>query len=204
MSTFEDLLVSDFEQCFEQMRHHDDAFENLLQFAYTGVVAVAGASGTLLQIWHANPLNVATVGLILLFSWMAGVVVVMSLAKNRVYFAKVARYVNEIRHLYLAKSTAVIANKAKMYTDWRFPPILDFGSTQTFQIYLASACDSFLFASGIITLIAYRNVSNHTEANVNWFWGILSFVASLVVEIVLIFVYWHLKEREYENPAGGG
>jgi hypothetical protein len=203
MSVFEDLLHSDFEQCFEQMRHYDDAFQSALQFAYTGVVAVAGASGTLLQIWHANPLNLATVSLILLFSWLAGVVILMLLAKNRVYFAKVARYVNEIRHLYLEKRPAGIANKADMFNKVAFPAILDFASTQTFQIYLVSAFDSFLFASGIIALVAFRVTANRGEVSVNWSWGVLGFVASLLTELGLIFVYWHLKESETKSSEIG-
>ena len=195
-SVFENLLQSDFEQCFEQMRHYDDAFQNALQFAYTGVVAVAGASGTLLQIWHTTPLNLATVSFVLLFSWLAGVVVVMSLAKNRVYFAKVARYVNEIRKLYLDKSTSGIANEAGMYTDVRFPPILHWGSTQTLQVFLASAFDSFLFASGVVALIAFRNVENGVEASANWSWGIWGFVAFLAVELGSVFAYWHIEESK--------
>lgn len=198
----ETLLVSDFEQCFEQMRHYDDAFQGALQFAYTGVVAVAGASGTLLQIWHVNPLNLATVSLILLFSSLAGVVILMLLAKNRVYFAKVARYVNEIRHLYLQKHPAGIANKAGMFDDVTFPQILDFGSTQTFQIYLVSAFDSFLFACGIIALVACRVAANHGEASIKWSWGIWGFAASVVVELGSIFVYWYRKESETTKSSG--
>jgi hypothetical protein len=125
----------------------------------------------------------------------------MLLAKNRVYFAKVARYVNEIRHLYLKEHPAGIANKADMFDEVTFPAILDFSSTQTFQIYLVSAFDSFLFASGIIALVAFRVAANSGEASVNWSWGILGFVASLVVELGLIFVYWYLKESETKSSG---
>jgi hypothetical protein len=200
-SVFENLLQSDFEQCFEQMRHYDDAFQNALQFAYTGVVAVAGASGTLLQAWGAKSSNLATVSLILLFSWLAGVVVVMDLAKNRVYFARVARHVNEIRGLYVKKHPAGVSNKAKMYTDPTFPHILNLGSTQTFQVCLASAFDSFLFGSAIVALLAVRSVANGVEASVNWSWGIGGFIAFLVLELGLIFAYWKIKESE-KNPPG--
>jgi hypothetical protein len=202
MGVFENLLQSDFQQCFEQMRHYDDAFQGALQFAYTGVVAVAGASGTLLQIWHVNPLNLATVSLVLLFSSLAGIVILMLLAKNRVYFARVARYVNEIRHLYLQKDPAGIANKAGMFDDVTFPPILDFGSTQTFQIYLVSAFDSFLFACGIIALVGWRVAANHGEASIKWSWGIWGFAVSMVVELGSIFVYWYLKESETTKSSG--
>jgi hypothetical protein len=103
------------------MRHYDDVFQSTVQFAYTGVVAVGGPAGTLLQVYGPKQSTVATASLILVLSWLTGVLVVMSLAKNRVYFARVARYVNEIRHLYLVDRPAGIENKARIYADYTFP-----------------------------------------------------------------------------------
>lgn len=192
---FENLLQSDFEQCFEQMRHYDDAFQSAVQFAYTGVVAVAGLSGTLIQIWSSK-LSIATVSFIFAFSWLAGLLVVMSLAKNRVYFARVARYVNEIRELYLSNRPGGLTDKTKMYTNSGFPHVLDYGSTQSFQIYVASAFDSFLFATAVIAFIALTNVANGAEPSVGWFWGTTSFGACLLVELGSIILYWHLEESK--------
>lgn len=192
-AVFDNLLQSDFEQCFEQMRHYDDVFQNSLQFVYTGVVAVPGASGTLFSIWGTKTSNLATLSVILLFSWLAGIVVVTELAKNRVYFARVARYVNEIRRLYLVKSQAGIKNEAKMFTDPTFPHVLDWGSTQTFQIGLASVFDSLLFGFAVVALFAFRNVAHDREASPDWSSGILACVAFLVVQFALIIVYWRIE-----------
>ena len=150
-------------------------------------------------IGHASPLTLATTSSILLSSWLAGIVTLMLLAKNRVYFAKVARYVNEIRHLYLQKHPAQIANKANMFNDVRFPPIWDKGSTQTFQIYLVAIFDSFLFAVGVIALVACLNAVNGKTPSLNGFWficGLVAFVASLLIELRWIFAYWSQKESE--------
>jgi hypothetical protein len=193
-TVFENLLQSDFEQCFEQMRHYDDVFQNSLQFVYTGVVAVAGASGTLFSIWGTKTSNLATLSFILLFSWVAGIVVVMELAKNRVYFARVARYVNEIRDVYLDKKPAGVTNKAKMFTDPTFPHVLDLGSTQIFQVGLASVFDSLLFGFTVVALFAFRNVAHDREASPDWSSGIWACVAFLVVEFGLVIVYWLVQE----------
>ena len=192
MSVFEDLLNSDFQQCFEQMRHYDDAFQNGLQFTYTGAIAVAGFSGTLLQIKGADGLK--TVAVVLAFSWLAGVFVVMSLAKNRVYFAKAARYVNQTRDFYLKNRPEEFEDHTKMYRNWRSPAVFDPGSTQTLQIYLASALDSFLFAFAVSAAIALRDVSQSTQPNVNWFWGGIAFGISLLAEVGLILSYWHRED----------
>ena len=193
-TVFENLLQSDFEQCFEQMRHYDDVFQNSLQFVYTGVVAVAGASGTLFSIFGTKTSNLATLSFILLFSWVAGIVVVMELAKNRVYFARVARYVNEIRDAYLKKGPAGVTNKAKMYRDCKFPAILDFGSTQTFQILLVSVFDSLLFGFAVVALLAFRKVPNGADVTPDWSRGILAFAVFLVVEFGLVIVYWCIEK----------
>jgi hypothetical protein len=197
MTVLDDLLDSDFEECFEQMRHYDSAFESAVQFAYTGTVTVAGASGTLLQAYGPDSLILAIVSFILVFSCLAGLVVVLSLARNRVYFAKVARYVNEIRGFNLHHHPARIENKAQMYTEWRFPPIFDLFSTQSLHVYLVSAFDSILFASAVVALIAWRDIVNRVEPlSVGWSWGIVSCVACLLTELVFITLYWHREESK--------
>jgi hypothetical protein len=192
MSVFEDLLNSDFQQCFEQMRHYDDAFQNGLQFTYTGAIAIAGFSGTLLQIKGADSLK--TVALVLFCSWLAGVFVVMSLAKNRVYFAKAARYVNQVRDFYLRNRPEEFEDHTKMYRNWRSPAVFDPGSTQTLQIYLASALDSFLFAFAVSAALALRHASHSTQPSLHWFWGAIAFGISVLTEVGLIMLYWHRED----------
>jgi hypothetical protein len=196
-----DIVVSDFEQCFEQMRHYDDSFQNTLQFAYTGTVAVARVSGTLLQSYHYTQLNLTILSVILGLSWLAGIILVMSLAKNRVYFVMVARRVNELRNVCFDEDSPYRENKAKIYTDPTRPRIADFGSTQFFQVCLTSAFDSFFFASTVVALIALQMVVNHTAPIVDWSLGFRGFAVSLVAQLGLIALFWNRKEHKHSDGS---
>ena len=201
MGISEDLLNADFQECFEQMRHYDDAFQNGLQFTYGGVIALSGLLGTLLQIKGADTLR--TVTPVLVLSWLAGFLMVMFLAKNRVYFARVARYVNQIRDFYLRESPGKFEDHTNFYRNRKFPPIFDPGSTQTFQIYLACALDSFLFAAVVVALIALWGLSHGDKPTVDWLWGSIALLLSLVAELAFVILYWsqasHIKSSESEK-----
>jgi hypothetical protein len=196
-----DIVVSDFEQCFEQMRHYDDSFQNTVQFAYTGTVAVAGVSGTLLQSYHYTQLNLTILSVILGLSWLAGIILVMSLAKNRVYFAIVARRVNELRNVCFDERSPYRENKAKIYTDPTRPRISDFSSTQFFQVFLTSAFDSFFFTSTVVALVALQMVANHSAPMVDWSLGLRGFAVSLVAQLGLVAVYWKRKEHKHSHGS---
>lgn len=197
-----DVVVSDFEQCFEQMRHYDDSFQNTLQFAYTGTVAVVGVSGTLLQSYHYTQLNLTILSVILGLSWLVGIILVMSLAKNRVYFTIVARRVNELRNVCFDEHSPHRENKAKIYTDPTRPRISDFASTQFFQVCLTSVFDSFFFASTVVALIALQMVANHHSAPiVDWSLGIRGFAVWLVAQLGLVALYWKLEEHKHSDTS---
>ncbi len=201
MSVHEELLVSDFQQCFEQIRHYDEIFHRTLQFGFGGVVAVIAASGALAGQYGLTRLITTTVGLMLLVSSVAGFLLVASLARNRVYFAFVARYVNEVRALYLAQSPGSISNKAGIYTDPGFPKIFNPFSSHSFQLYFLSSCNSFLITGGVIALLVSRALATSGSPAVNWWAGLLAFSLSMLVQIGWVLLYWCHKERQKTAEA---
>jgi hypothetical protein len=199
MGISEDLLNTDFQECFEQMRHYDDAFQSGLQFTYGGVIGLSGLLGTLLQIKGADTLR--TVTPVLVLSWLAGFLMVMFLAKNRVYFAKVARYVNQIRDFYLRESHGKFEDHTNFYRNREFPPLFDPGSTQAFQIYLACALDSFLFAAVVVAMIALWELSHGGTPGVDWFWGPLALLVCFIAELAFIILYWSQASRSKPSES---
>jgi hypothetical protein len=195
MSVHENLLIADFQQCFEQMRHYDETFRVILSFGFSMTLAVEAASGTLLQHYGFTGLVMLTAGLLLITSGLAAALLIALLARNRVYFAFVARYVNEIRSAYLAEKPGGVLNTAGMYTDCRFPRILNPASTQTIQIYFLSACSSLLLSSGVAALLAARCLALGHGPRVRWGTGAVVFAVAVALEIGSLLIYWTKKGR---------
>ena len=196
MGVHEDLLVADFEQCFEQMRHYDETFRRTLEFDVGGVVAVIAASAALLGQYGPSYLVITSVGLLLVVSSLAGFLLVVSLARNRVYFAFVGRYVNEVRTLYLSHSPGGVSNKAGIYADYKFPSIFNPVSSHAIQLYFLSSCNSFLLTGSGAALFASRAIAMGKSLAVGWGLLLGAFVVFLLLQVGWILLYWYLKERQ--------
>lgn len=192
MNLHENLLISDFEQCFEQMRHYDDTFGRTLKFGFGGVAGVIAASAALVSQYGFTHPTKTMVGFLLLVSSIAGFLLVVSLARNRVYFAFVARYVNEIRSTYLAQAPGGVGNKAGVYTDHKSPKIFSPGSSHTIQIYFLSTCNALLLSA---TMVAFGGVVPP------WYVPILAFAGSLLLQVGWVLRYLHSKEEKSANAA---
>src|SRR2546426_874593 len=142
-SLFDNLLATDFGQCFEQMRYYDESFRKTLEFSFGGVASTIAASAAFLGQYGMTSATTQFVGLLLLVASFASLLLVFFMARNRVYFAIVARFVNEIRKLYLDRSPGGFGNKSRIYDSHKLPRIFDPGSTQTFQLLFLSVCNSF-------------------------------------------------------------
>jgi len=195
MTIYDDLLIADFNECFQQMRHYEEAFLNRLEFGFGGLVAVIGATAFLIEHFKATSFALATSGLLLAVSGGMGGLLVFSLARNRVYFAFVARYVNEIRALYLSKHPEGLANKSGMYSDHRFPKIFDPGSSQSIDIYFLALCVSLLVSGAVTSLDLSHRIQNGTGLRIDWTMATCTFLGSAVIQVLTVIVYWHRKEQ---------
>jgi hypothetical protein len=195
MSVHENLLIADFQECFQQMRHYDETFRATLSFGFGVVLAVEAASGALVEHYGFTCPVMITVGFLLITAALAVTLLVGLLARNRVYFAFVVRYVNEIRGLYLAESPGGILNKAGWHTDYRFPQVFNPASTQSIQIYFLLVCSSFLLTMGIAALLAGRAVAVGRHPHVRWCIGAAVLVATVALQVGCLLVYWTKKGR---------
>lgn len=195
MPLYEDLLVADFNQCFEQMRHYDESFRRTTEFCFGGIVSVVAASGAFLTQYGTTTSTTRLVALVLILSSLAGFLLVVLLARNRVYFAIVARFINEVRGLYLKQSPGEFENCSRMYSDHRFPKILSPGSTQSVQIYFLSLCNASLFGIGAGMLNVSLNLRAGIARSLDCREVFLAVVGSLLLEVSWVFAYWKRKQR---------
>jgi hypothetical protein len=196
MTIYDDLLVSDFTQCFEQMRHHEESFLKRLDFGFGGIVVVIGGCAFLIEHFHATPFILSLSALLLSISSGAGAILVFSLARNRVYFAFVARYVNEIRNLYLSQHAGGLENHSGMYSDCRYPKIFSPGSTQTIDIYFLALSISILLGGAVTCANASHRLTAGIGPAVDWTAAVLTFVGAFVGQVLLVIAYWYSAERQ--------
>lgn len=196
MTVYDDLLVADFNECFQHMRHYEEAFLKRLEFGFTGMVAVIGAVAVLIEHFKATAFTLSASGMLLAISGAAGGLLVSSLARNRVYFAFVTRYVNEIRALYLKKHPEGLANKSGMYSDHRFPKIFDPGSSQSIDIYFLALCVALLVTGAATCLELSYRIQHGGGLGIHWTRAIFTFLTLALFQMLAVIFYWHRKEKK--------
>ena len=142
----ETFLLTDFGQCFTQLRHHDSQILDIMKFLLTGYTAVAGIAVGLHKFrFEGNKIDLtAAAYAVLCVGIVAGIVGLTLAIRNRIYFVKLGRYLNEYRELFLGQNPLGFENKSKMYDDPAFPPYLRWASTQVWLCFLIAALNSLL------------------------------------------------------------
>lgn len=154
-------LIADFEQCFEQMRHYDRIELVIIRSAFTVYLAVIGGGSTLYQWGIERNLDLKTlIGILMFIGFILGTIFLGILVRNRCYFVKVARYVNEQRNLFLKNNILGLENLSKMYTDFRNPAYFNWFSIYSWLMYLLCFLNSLLFTSVFCLqdVLNFRNI----------------------------------------------
>ena len=141
------LLINDFQQAFYMLRHYDDVNWNLTKFSFGQILVSLGACWTIF--FEANKSNALSilrsyysVGIFVLLVLSAAftLISILGICKNRTYFVKVSRYINEHRKFALDNSELCFHNVSKMWDNPGIPKNLDLGSTQLICLYLLCGC----------------------------------------------------------------
>lgn len=155
------LIINDFQQAFYMLRHYDDVNWNLTKFAFGQVLVTLGACWTIF--YKSSELqdnkvlqDYSLIGMVIILLLSAGfsLMTIFAICKNRSYFVRVSRYINEHRHFALERKKEVISNISKMWDNPNFPKVKDWCSTQMICLYLLFACYLFeLTLAGGLLLI---------------------------------------------------
>jgi len=183
------FLRDDFVQCFEHLRHYDTQIIDILKFTFTvyGVVA-----GIVFGVYRPGlfkksaffPLAIAS----LLIGLVIGLLMLGIIVRNRAYFVKVARYMNENRRFYLENNPLGFKNISGMYMDSQKPYYFNWYSSQSFVIYTQAAINSFLLGELIYIILSLPN---------SWtlIFSISASLILLVLQLYLIIKYLKKEER---------
>ncbi|MBE7415394.1 MAG: hypothetical protein HS130_09290 [Deltaproteobacteria bacterium] len=182
------FLSSDFNQCFQQMRHYDSQITLILKFMFTAYTALIGIALGLYQFGlkeqkdFSTPASFAlTIGLII------GLFMFSLTVRNRVYFVQVARYINEQRGFFLKFSPIGFGNFSKMYTNLQQPPYFNWRSSHTWLYGIIATLNSTLLIV-LLYILEYD-------------WIILAFCSSLLVLIQMSCGILYLRSRESKSAS---
>lgn len=145
-----DMMAVDFQECMGMLRHYDSVNWDLTKFTFGQVLVVIGACWTILNaerekgetLWNVlnDGLSNYIVGSVLFLSACFVFLTLLAILKNRTYFVKMSRYLNEHRRNILQENPFGFANQSQMWNNPDFPPVIDKKSTQLLCVYLFTIC----------------------------------------------------------------
>lgn len=184
------FIKNDFSQCFQQMRHYDNKMFNIFKFMFTGYSALVGLALGLYQFGLKEQINLTLPAIaILAIGFILGLFLFNLLVKNRAYYVKVARYINEIRNYFFQNKPNGFDNQTEMYTDFNRPRYFNKVSSHTWLIYTLSLLNSSLL--GVLLYILLRSASN--------LWAIVTLGCALLLFIQKIFMVSYFKSKEKKS-----
>lgn len=191
-----EVLLTDFQQALYLHRHYDEMNSKLTNFAFAQVLVSVGACWTLLYAMVQNPqisilqaYSVWAVFTILLLSAAFLLVSSLLICKNRIYFVKICRYINELRRFAIDNNDVEFKNTSKMWANPSFPRAFDKSSTQLICFYLISGCYAL---ESIASGIAFYHAASFCCKELISF---LIPIGMLVLGVVLVFYTFEAKQK---------
>ncbi len=137
-----EFLKQDFSESYNQLRHYDNSIFDSFKFIFTIYVGLIGGAISLLNLnlkYDLLFLSKTLIVISILFCFF----VLFYIIELRIYFVKVARYINEIRHFYLTDNTIKFNNATKFYTDITKPNYFNLKSSHIILAFIVSALNAF-------------------------------------------------------------
>lgn len=149
------FLLSEYEQCFEQMRHHNNISISLIKFTFTGFVAVFSGSFALFKYLTGEDYQEIIVGCVLLLSFVAGIVALIMILRNRLYFIVVSRQTNSLRNYFLNNMMFDYIKYNICYLNPDYPPAFNPKSSYTLQLLIVALINGIIGGVGFYFVIRY-------------------------------------------------
>jgi hypothetical protein len=185
LETAKEILSVDFAQSYQQMRHYDALEMSIAKFVLAGTTSVIGASFVLYRLGIDKELDFSKpISLVLVLSFLIGILMVGMFVRNRCYFVIVARHVNKIRNLCLNQKLPGFEPLSGIYGDENKPAYFNPVSTYSLMLYLLCLLNSVMFAGSIYALVKrYPGLC------------ILILMVSFVTHLAVAVSYFRKQER---------
>jgi len=187
------FLESDFNQCFQQIRHYDGQVVGICKFAFIAYSSVITSALGIYKYGLEKTIDlrlpacaIISTGLIICLFFFGLII------RNRIYFVRIVRYINEVRSLFFGHRPMGFENRAGMYTDCCKPKFWNWHSSQLWVSYMLAFLNTTLLG-----VVLYIRVSGWA------LWKaiiiILACVACYVMQVILGVVYL----KRHDNKSTG-
>lgn len=177
------FLITEYEQSFSHMRHYDNVVMSLIRYLFMFFAAVFTASIALYQYLAGAPYQNMVIGIISLFSFMVGMIFLILILRNRLYYTIVARQVNSIRNYFLNNMELDYSQYNVSYTNPDEPRALNIFSSYTLLYFIAGLINGAL--AGASYLFLYTHFKGVTIEDI-WLVGLLIFVGVVIIEVLIL------------------
>jgi len=143
-----EFLRVDFSECFQQMRHYEVTLIDICKFAFLGYSSISAAALGLYKFGIEKNTDLRSfASIILLVGLPIGLLLFLIAVRNRVYFVRVTRYINEIRGVFIENKPMGFENKSQNYIDYDKPDKPAFFNPYSSQIML---CHIIAFLNSVL------------------------------------------------------
>ena len=196
----QDFLKHDFDQSYQQLRHYDSLNWDITKFSFVQLLVGITAAWAL-YVFATDTKNTnsfiahsygwiipSVLGVSYLFSLLASFLI----SRNRVYFTKVARYLNEHRGFALGTRPLGFMNQTKFYTSVTFPPAFDKWSTQIVCLYVIQLVSSFMFGAMLYCL----GIAIFDNIFLQYGIGLFGSLTSVILNLWIYISYMKKQDNE--------
>lgn len=134
------FLINDFTQSMYTHRHYDTLNWQITKFSFGEILVAIGACWSVFN-WdlakETSPnLKWIVMTIICGASLLFGVISIFTIVKNRIYFVRTSRHINELRHHVLQRQPYGFKNEANYWENPAYPDVKDYDSTQFLSLYM--------------------------------------------------------------------
>jgi len=182
-----EFLYKEYEECFEQMRYYDDRQISLLKFS---IILSSSIITAILAIDKIFPWNSSHFSLILVF--LAFVVVsgnmliLFSMAVNRMYFVYPVRQVNAIRKFLMTAENPNFLPANQMYLTTEVYALKPF-SLHSLIMLTVAMLSAIFFSIFIFSLLRLYEMK---PLNLILKYSVIAGIIFFIVEIIIVSIYF--------------
>lgn len=168
------LLINDFTQSMYTHRHYDTMNWQITKFAFGEILVAIGACWSVFN-WdlakESSPnLKWIVMSIICGASLIFGIISIYTIVKNRVYFVRTSRHINELRHHVLLRQPFGFKNESNFWEDPAYPKVIDLDSTQFLSLYM------LIFLNMCIAAAMFFSMLNLLQLDCYYLMAIASFL----------------------------
>ena len=158
------LLIEDFSQSMEMHRHYDSLNWEITKFAFGEILIAIGACWSVFN-WdlakETSPnLKWIVMAIICGASLVFGIMAIFTIVKNRFYFVRTSRHINELRHHVYQRQPYGFKNESNFWENPYYPKVKDYYSTQFLSLYMLIFLNMFIAGTFTYSLLKYFQYDN--------------------------------------------